>query len=77
VSVHLAVRDELDMLVIDSLRPRSVVISSRIDVGTRMAIATSAAGRAYLAALPGPSRRCCWSRSAWKAARTGAPSSRA
>jgi DNA-binding IclR family transcriptional regulator len=53
VSVHLAVRDELDMLVIDSLRPRSVVISSRIDVGTRMAMATSASGRAYLAALPG------------------------
>ncbi|WP_367618175.1 IclR family transcriptional regulator [Variovorax sp. CAN15] len=52
VSVHLGVRDELDMLVIDSLRPRSVVISSRIEVGTRMTIATSAAGRAYLAALP-------------------------
>jgi len=52
VSVHLVVRDELDMLVIDSLRPRSVVISSRIEVGTRMTIATSAAGRAYLAALP-------------------------
>ncbi|SEK06295.1 transcriptional regulator, IclR family [Variovorax sp. OK605] len=54
VSVHLVVRDELDMLVIDSLRPRSVVISSRIEVGTRMTIATSAAGRAYLAALPAP-----------------------
>lgn len=54
VSVHLCVHDELDMLVIDSLRPRSVVISSRIEVGTRMTIATSAAGRAYLAALPAP-----------------------
>ena len=52
VSVHLCVRDERDMLVIDSLRPRSMVISSRIEVGTRMTIATSAAGRAYLAALP-------------------------
>lgn len=52
VSVHLTVRDDLDMLVIDSLRPRSMVISSRIDVGTRMTIATSAAGRAFLAALP-------------------------
>lgn len=51
-SVHLGVRDELDMLVIDSLRPRSAVISSRIEVGTRMAIVTSAGGRAYLAALP-------------------------
>lgn len=52
VSVHMGVRDELDMLVIDSLRPRSAVISSRIEVGTRMTIATSAAGRAFLAALP-------------------------
>ena len=52
VSVHMGVRDELDMLIIDSVRPRSMVISSRIEVGTRMTIATSAAGRAYLAALP-------------------------
>ncbi|MGJ7524563.1 IclR family transcriptional regulator [Variovorax sp. GB1P17] len=51
-SVHLGVRDELDVLVIDSLRPRLAVISSRIEVGTRLAIATSAGGRAYLAALP-------------------------
>lgn len=54
VSVHLGVRDDVDILVIDSLRPRSVVISSRIEVGTRMTIATSAAGRAYLASLPEP-----------------------
>jgi len=51
-SVHLGVRDELDILVIDSVRPRVALISSRIEVGSRMAIATSAAGRAYLAALP-------------------------
>ncbi|SCX47805.1 IclR family transcriptional regulator [Variovorax sp. EL159] len=51
-SVHIGVRDELDVLVIDSLRPRLAVISSRIEVGTRLAIATSAGGRAYLAALP-------------------------
>jgi DNA-binding IclR family transcriptional regulator len=51
-SIHVGVRDELDMLVIDSLRPRSALISSRIEVGTRLPIATSAAGRAYLAALP-------------------------
>jgi IclR family transcriptional regulator, positive regulator for flagellar biogenesis len=53
-SIHVGVRDELDMLVIDSLRPRSALISSRIEVGTRLPIATSAAGRAYLAALPQP-----------------------
>ncbi|MDH6165335.1 DNA-binding IclR family transcriptional regulator [Variovorax boronicumulans] len=51
-SIHMGVRDELDMLVIDSLRPRSALISSRIEVGARLSIATSAAGRAYLAALP-------------------------
>ncbi len=51
-SVHMGVRDELDMLIIDSMRPRSALISSRIEVGSRMTIATSAAGRAYLASLP-------------------------
>jgi DNA-binding IclR family transcriptional regulator len=50
-SVHMGVRDDLDVLVIDSIRPRSVLITSRIDVGSRMTIATSAAGRAYLASL--------------------------
>jgi len=55
-SIHVGVRDELDMLVIDSLRPRSALISSRIEVGFRFSIATSAAGRAYLAALPEPER---------------------
>lgn len=51
-SVHMGVRDGLDMLIIDSLRPRSALISSRIEVGSRMTIATSAAGRAFLATLP-------------------------
>lgn len=56
-SVHTGVRDELDMLIIDSLRPRTALITSRIDVGSRMTIATSAAGRAYLAALPAAEQR--------------------
>jgi len=51
-SIHMGVRDDLDLLVIDSLRPRSALISSRIEVGSRLSITTSAAGRAYLAALP-------------------------
>lgn len=51
-NVHLAVRDGLDMLLIDTLRPCSALILSRMDVGSRMTMATSAAGRAYLAALP-------------------------
>lgn len=56
VSVHMGIRDGLDMLVIESIRPRSAVITSRTDVGSRMTIATSAAGRAYLATLPEPER---------------------
>ena len=55
-NVHLTVRDGLDMLLIETLRPRSALILSRMDVGSRMTIATSAAGRAYLSALP-PAQR--------------------
>ncbi|MGV3571976.1 MAG: IclR family transcriptional regulator [Ramlibacter sp.] len=51
-NVHLGVREGLDILLIDTLRPRSALIVSRMDVGSRMAIATSAVGRAYCAALP-------------------------
>jgi len=51
-SVHLGVRDDLDVLVIDTLRSQSAIITSRIEIGSRMSIATSAAGRAYLASLP-------------------------
>lgn len=56
-NVHLGVRDGLDVLLIDTLHPRSALITSRMDVGSRMAIATSAAGRAYLSALPLAERR--------------------
>lgn len=56
-NVHLAVRDGLDMLLIDTLRPRTALILSRMDVGSRMAIATSSMGRAYLAALPPEERQ--------------------
>lgn len=56
-NVHLGVRDGLDVVLIDTLRPRSALILSRMDVGSRMAIATSAAGRAYLASLPQAERR--------------------
>lgn len=47
-NVHLAVRDGTDVVIIDTLRPRTAVVTSRMDVGARMRIATSAAGRAYL-----------------------------
>ena len=56
-NVHLGVRDGVDILLIDTLRPQSALILSRMDIGSRMAIATSAAGRAYLAALPSEVRQ--------------------
>lgn len=56
-SVHLGVQDELDILIIDSIKPRSALITSRIEIGSRMTIATSAGGRAYLAGLPEAERR--------------------
>ncbi len=51
LSVHLAVRDRLDMVVIDTIRPRSAVLVSRLEVGARMDLGRTAVGRAYLAAL--------------------------
>jgi DNA-binding IclR family transcriptional regulator len=51
LSVHLAVRDRLDMVVIDAIKPRSAVLVSRLEVGSRMDLSRTAVGRAYLAAL--------------------------
>jgi DNA-binding IclR family transcriptional regulator len=51
LSVHLAVRDRLDMVVIDAIRPRSAVLVSRLEIGSRTAV-----GRAYLSALAEPER---------------------
>ncbi|CAG4916324.1 IclR family transcriptional regulator [Paraburkholderia gardini] len=56
LSVHLAVRDRLDMVVIDAIRPRSAVLVSRLEVGSRMDMCRTAVGRAYLAALSEPER---------------------
>ncbi|WP_437437722.1 IclR family transcriptional regulator [Trinickia violacea] len=51
LSVHLAVRDRLDMVVIDVIRPRSAILVSRLEVGSRMDLTRTAVGRAYMAAL--------------------------
>ncbi len=51
VTVHLCVQDGLDMLIVESVRPQTAVLLSHMDVGSRMTIATSAAGRAYLGIL--------------------------
>jgi IclR family transcriptional regulator, positive regulator for flagellar biogenesis len=51
LSVHLAARDRLDMVVIDVIRPRSAVLVSRLEVGSRMDLTRTAVGRAYLSVL--------------------------
>jgi len=51
LSVHLTVRDRLDMVVIDTVRPRSAALVSRLEVGARIDMSRTSAGRAYLASL--------------------------
>ncbi|CAG9246374.1 IclR family transcriptional regulator [Paraburkholderia unamae] len=51
LSVHLTVRDRLDMVVIDAIRPRTAVLVTRLEVGSRIDMARTAVGRAYLSAL--------------------------
>ena len=55
-SVYLAVRDGLEMVVIEACRPLSSILVPRLDVGSRAPIAPSALGRAYLAAVDEPYR---------------------
>ncbi len=50
-TVYLAVRDGLEMVLIEACRPRSAIMAARLDVGSRAPLATSALGRAYLYAL--------------------------
>lgn len=50
-SVYLAVRDGLEMVIVEACRPRSAMIAARLDVGSRAPLPNSALGRATLAAL--------------------------
>jgi len=52
----LAVRDGLEMVVIEVSRPRMSMISSTLDVGSRVPLANSSLGRAYLAGIEPPER---------------------
>src|SRR5690606_3497346 len=52
VTAHLGTRDRLDMVLLETVRPVSAALVMRIGVGDRLGLATSASGRAYLAALP-------------------------
>lgn len=56
-AVHLGVRDDLHIVLIDAIRPHSAVILSRFDVGSRLEMASSAAGRAWVASLDEHERR--------------------
>lgn len=51
-SVYLAVRDGLEMVLVEACRARSSMLAARLDVGSRAPMANSALGRAYLGALP-------------------------
>jgi DNA-binding IclR family transcriptional regulator len=65
VSVFLGVRDGDDMLVIEGARSRSAALLMGADIGTRMALATSALGRAWLAGVDAATRDAIVTR--WRA----------
>jgi DNA-binding IclR family transcriptional regulator len=50
-AVYLAVRDGMEMVLIEACRPRSSILVPRLDVGSRAPMAVSALGRAYISAL--------------------------
>jgi len=51
-SLYLAIRDGLEMVLIEACRARSSLLAPRLDVGSRAPLATSALGRACLLATP-------------------------
>lgn len=50
-SVYLAVRDGLEMVLIEACRARTSMFAARLDVGSRVPMPNSALGRAYLGAV--------------------------
>ncbi|MGH6626856.1 MAG: IclR family transcriptional regulator [Burkholderiaceae bacterium] len=73
VHVNLCSRDRLDLVVIDSCRTSAIPASLQPGIGTRLGLASSAAGWALLASLPDAERNyllqsaehrpsCDWSR---------------
>lgn len=55
-SVYLALRDGLELVLVEACKARSAMLTSRLDVGSRVPLAISALGRAYLGALPDAER---------------------
>lgn len=56
VHVHLSVRDRLDLVVIDSCSTSAMPASLQPGIGTRLELASTAAGWALLASLPDAER---------------------
>jgi DNA-binding IclR family transcriptional regulator len=54
-SVSLGVRDRLSMVYVESVRSSATITLQR-GIGTRLPLATTAMGRAYLAGIPAPDR---------------------
>lgn len=52
-AVHLSIRNRLSMILVDTYRHSSSFV---VDVGSRVPLATTSIGRAYLAALPDAAR---------------------
>jgi DNA-binding IclR family transcriptional regulator len=50
-SVYLALRDGLEMVLVEACRSPTTMLASRLDVGSRVPMPNSALGRAYLGAL--------------------------
>lgn len=55
-SIYLALRDGMEMVVIEACRATASMLSARVDLGTRTPLATSALGRAYLLGVEAPVR---------------------
>jgi IclR family transcriptional regulator, positive regulator for flagellar biogenesis len=55
-TVYLAVRDGLEMVLVEACRAQMTMLTSRLDVGSRVPMPNSALGRAYLGAVDKPTR---------------------
>lgn len=51
-SVYLALRDGLELVLVEACRARSAMLAARLDIGSRVPLPNSALGRAYLGTLP-------------------------
>jgi len=56
-AAHIGLRDRFDMVLLDTVQPRAATLVTRLRAGSRMSLATSAMGRAYLCALSAEERQ--------------------